>query len=357
MKIAQKWKVYLCISENSRMQKTHKKHYTIPVFIPEEACPHQCVFCNQRKITNTIQSPGKQEVIDTINDHLGTFPDIERQVEIGFFGGNFTGIPIEKQEGYLSIAQPFLCDGSVQGIRLSTRPDYISDDILSLLKKYNVTTIELGAQSMDDEVLKASGRGHTVSDTEKAAKAIMAAGFNLGLQMMIGLPGDTLQKSLFTAQRIIELGADNTRIYPTLVIKDTALAKMFEEGKYEPLSLDEAVQWSKMIYAPFEMSNVQVIRMGLHPSEGLIDGAELVTGPFHPSFRELVLTEIWHDLFQQYEWKSESNCLKVYVPIKEYNYAIGYHRKNKDFLLKKYKSVTFETDPTLNKRAFYVDYC
>lgn len=338
------------------MQNSYGKHYTIPIFIPEEACPHQCVFCNQRKITDKIKSPDRGEVIATIGKHLKTFPEGEKIIEIGFFGGNFTGIPLDKQQAYLSCVQPFLQSGDVRGIRLSTRPDYISDAVLVMLKRFNVTTIELGAQSMDEKVLKASGRGHTVSDTEKASKAIISAGFHLGLQMMIGLPGDTFQKSLYTARRIIDLGADNTRIYPTLVIKDTALAGMYEKRTYKPLSLDEAVQWSKMIYEKFEMANVQVIRMGLHPSEGLLDGTELIAGPFHPSFRELVLTELWHDLFRQKEWELKSNKIVVHVPGNEYNYAIGYHRKNRDFLSEKYNSVIFEVDSSLEKRDFYVDY-
>ena len=271
------------------------KHYTIPVFIPELACPHQCVFCNQRKISGSICVPEPADVEIIINRYLKTLPENDCHIDIGFFGGNFTGITIEEQEKYLKVANKFLNNGDVFGIRLSTRPDYIDHKRLELLKRYNVDTIEVGAQSMVDDILIASGRGHTVSDTEEAAELIIDAGFELGLQMMIGLPGDTLERSIFTAKRIAEMGASNTRIYPTLVIRDTQLAELYLEKRYVPLSLEGAVQWSKEIYSIFEQTEVNVIRMGLHPSEGLMNGKDLLAGPFHPSFKELVMTELWHD--------------------------------------------------------------
>ncbi len=191
-----------------------QKHYNIPIFIPELACPFQCVFCNQEKISGQQRIPDEKEIEQIIKEHLSSFRRTDRVVEVGFFGGSFTGIPIEEQEQYLRIVQPYIDQGEVNGIRLSTRPDYIDEEILNVLKKYRVTTIELGAQSMDDDVLKKSFRGHTAKQTEQAAKMILENGFELGLQMMIGLPGDTLEKSIKTATKIIEYGASNTRIYP-----------------------------------------------------------------------------------------------------------------------------------------------
>lgn len=327
------------------------KHYNIPIFIPELACPFQCVFCNQRKITGKQSLPSENEIVKTIEAHLQTFKATERVVEVGFFGGSFTGIPMEQQAQYLQLVQSFLKQGQINGIRLSTRPDYIDKTILDLLKMNNVTTIELGAQSLDDEVLLASFRGHTARQTEVAAKQIKEAGFNLGLQMMIGLPGDSLEKSLYTAKRIIELGASNTRIYPTVVIKDTALHKWYNEGKFTPLALEDAVQRTKEIIPLFEEAGVKIIRVGLHPSEGLLSGEELVAGPFHPSFKEIVLTEIWGELFRPLLKDGNSGKLSIKLPPKELNFAIGYKAKNKKTLLKYYTEVNFITDPTITQRS------
>lgn len=302
-----------------------------------------------------LQIPESEDIQNTIETHLNTFPK-GSHVEIGFFGGNFTGIDSEHQELLLKIAQRYVDNNRVNGIRvngirISTRPDYINLENLLLLKKYNVKTIELGAQSLDKDVLKASGRGHKAEDIIKASKMITGEGFSLGLQMMIGLPGDTLEKSLFTAEKIVELGADNTRIYPTLVIKETKLEELYRKKKYIPLSLEEAVAWSKEILLVFEKANVNIIRMGLHPSEGLLNGHSLISGPFHISFRELVLTEIWHDILGHLH-KMENNSIEIHVPAEEINYAIGYNAKNKKELSGSFKHIRFIPDPKLNRRTF-----
>ena len=326
------------------------KHYTIPVFIPELACPFQCVFCNQRKITGRELIPDDHEILKSIEDHLGSFKKKERIVEIGFFGGSFTGIPFEQQKHYLELVQPFIDSGQVSGIRLSTRPDYIDDNILELLKKYKVSTIELGSQWLDEEVLKATLRGHAIKQVGEASQKIIDQGFELGLQLMIGLPGDTLEKSIKTAHRIIELGASNTRIYPTVVIKGTALDQWYKTGKFTPLSLDEAVHWTKQILPIFEDAGITVLRVGLHPSEGLLNGEELVAGPFHQSFKELVLTEIWGDLLEPLLVNTKGKNIEIFVPEKEINYAIGYRGKNKNLLLEKYNSVKFVADASITHR-------
>jgi len=344
----------------------HLKHYTIPVFTPEMACPFQCVFCNQQKISGHTQIPDFQDVTHTIRNYLASFKVGDRHVEVGFFGGTFTGIPTDIQVNYLKTVQPFLDSGEIQGIRLSTRPDYINEEILARLKKYRVSTIELGAQSLDNIVLQAARRGHTMQQVEEAADLIRAAGFDLGLQMMIGLPGDTLEKAMATAQKIIDLGASNTRIYPTLVIKETVLYRWYQQGKYKPLPLEEAVAWSKQLLLKFEKAGVRVIRLGLHPSEGLLDGSEWVAGPFHPSFRELVLTEIWHDLLVPLLKKNamtqadacarNSRGIEIEVPSKEINYAVGYGGKNKKMLLRHFREVKFTPDIHLSARNFKVKY-
>lgn len=330
------------------------KHYTIPIFIPELACPFQCVFCNQKKITGKQLIPEDEEIINTIESHLSTFKEKNRRVEVGFFGGSFTGIPLEQQEHYLGLIQPYLKLGEVSAIRISTRPDYIRPPILQLLKKQGVQSIELGAQSFDDEVLKQSHRGHTAAQTEAASKAILSENFQLGLQMMIGLPGDSLQKAIKTAKQIIEMGAHTTRIYPAVVIKDTAMHNWYEQGKYIPLSLAEAVDWTKQILPLFEEAGVKVLRVGLHPSEGLLNGDELIAGPFHPSFKELVLTEIWGDLLKSLQKTAGQEKLIVQVPKGVLNAAIGYNAKNKKDLLAIFQSVKFIEDESLKGRDFHL---
>ena len=175
------------------------KHFTIPVFVPELACPNRCVFCNQHSISGCRQQPEPEEVREIVDKHLSTISSEDSHIEIGFFGGSFTGIELGLQEKYLSVAHAYLRAGKIRGIRLSTRPDYVNHEVLNLLKSYGVTTVELGAQSLDNEVLKLSGRGHTVADVEKASAMILSAGFKLGLQMMTGLPGDSPEKSIETA--------------------------------------------------------------------------------------------------------------------------------------------------------------
>ncbi len=331
------------------------KHYTIPVFVPEMACPFQCAFCNQKKISGHYLAPDFSQTDETIRRYLRSFKQNSRFVEVGFFGGTFTGIPTEVQEGYLKVVQPYLKSGQIKGIRLSTRPDYIDEQVLTRLKKYNVSTIELGAQSLNDEVLKASFRGHTAHQVKIASEQIKSFGFDLGLQMMIGLPHDTLDKSMETAKKIIAFGAGNTRIYPSLVIKNTAMHRWYLQGKYKPLSIEEAVNWSKVLLPLFENNGVKVIRLGLHPSEGLLNGSELVAGPFHPSFRELVLTEIWSEKLQTAcSDFPDSSSLEIQVSPKEINVAIGYKAVNKKKLQQKFKNVIFTPNNNIISGKFKI---
>lgn len=331
------------------------KHFTIPIFIPELACPFQCVFCDQRKISGSVKAPSLEGVHKIIQKYLTTLPDEKAHIEIGFFGGNFTGIPEADQRAYLTIAQHYIDKGCVHSIRLSTRPDYISVDVLNLLKEFTVTTIELGAQSMDEGVLIKSGRGHTAQDVIDSSKLIIQSGFNLGLQIMLGLPGDTLEKSLDTAKQIVLLKPRDIRIYPTLVIKGTELAELYKEGEYEPLSLETAVLWTKEIYRIFQEVKLNIIRVGLHPAEELTDSKSLIAGPFHQSFRELVLTELWKDRFLEKLEFTKSKSLIVYVAPQELNHAIGYSRSNLKLLEEKYEAVKIKTDQKLINYSFYAD--
>lgn len=332
------------------------KHYTIPIFIPQLACPFRCVFCDQEKITSRGHVPDIHEVVSTIEKYHFSFPRGKKHVEIGFFGGTFTGIQMEEQEKYLQVAYSYLEQGRVQGIRLSTRPDYIDQTCLALLKKYGVTTIELGAQSLDDEVLIESARGHTAADIEMASQMIINSGFRLGLQMMIGLPGDSLEKSVLTARKIIELGAVETRIYPVLVIRETKLEEWYNEGKYRPLSLDEALSWLKELLPLFEAAGVDVTRVGLHSSVGLLSGKELVAGPFHTSIRELAMTEVWWDRLNALTAFEGLDELRITVHPSQYNFAVGYYGKNRKRLSEYIKNVKFYKDKELKNSMFNVEY-
>lgn len=286
-----------------------------------------------------IQPEEMKSLIDT---YLSTIPSNACKT-IAFFGGSFTGMPIEEQSRYLQVAYHYLSGGLVQRIQLSTRPDYISGPILDNLGKYGVKIVELGAQSLHDKVLDFIGRGHTVQQVETAAGMIRDHGFELGLQMMIGLPSDTPQGAMETAKKIIALKAQNTRIYPTLVIKNTCLETLYRQGKYIPLTLDEAVDLSAQIYALFDRNNVKVLRVGLHPSEGLLNGESLVAGPFHVSFKELVLTKIWKEKFLQIPENKQGRLL-IKVSPQAINAAIGYGAENKKLLKTRFAEVQFVKD-------------
>ncbi|MEI6748848.1 MAG: radical SAM protein [Bacteroidota bacterium] len=330
------------------------RHFTIPVFVPALACPNRCVFCNQQNISDTVCQPSDMEIHDIITQRLGTIP-VGSMVEIGFFGGNFTGIPMAEQAHLLELVQPYLQQGAVSAIRVSTRPDYIDMPRLELLKRFSVQTIELGAQSLDEEVLHLTGRGHKVAVVRKASQMIISEGFSLGLQMMIGLPGDTHQRSLQTAKEIVRPGASCTRIYPTLVIKDTELETLYREGNYQPLSVEEAVAWAKELVLIFEEAGVKIIRLGLHPSEGLLQGINLVAGPFHVSFAELVFTEIWNDLLKPLTQEKGRNRIDIAVAAGQVNAAVGYKGKNRDMLKQNFRKVAFHSDPLIEGREFHAD--
>jgi histone acetyltransferase (RNA polymerase elongator complex component) len=328
------------------------KHCNIPIFIPELACPHQCVFCNQEKISNTFTVPKPNEIPKIIDTYLKTIPK-NRIINIAFFGGSFTGIPRNEMIAYLKEAHVYVKSGQVQGIRISTKPDYISDDILDTLEKYGVTAIELGAQSTNNKVLVKSGRGHKFDAIENAAKLIRKRNIELGLQMMLGLPHDTLELSIQTANDIVKLKADSTRIYPTVVVEGTVLERMYQKGQYKVLSIDEAVNWSKQVLKIFMKANIKVLRVGLHPSEELELGKSLVAGPIHPSFKEMVLSALWYDVLL--EKLDKKGAFTIHISKKQLNHAIGYKRKNRNDLKMKGYDVKFIADAVL--KDFELNVC
>lgn len=329
-----------------------EKHYIIPIFIPQKSCPNQCVFCNQRKITGFNNLPDEYSINNIIENYTSTI-DIKNSIlEIAFFGGNFTGIEISEQIKYLNIIKNHKIFHSLQGIRVSTRPDYINDEILTILKNNFVKTIELGVQSTDNEVLNYSKRNYTKEIIFKSSYLIKKYGFNLGLQMMIGLPKDNLEKTINTVNDIIEITPDFVRIYPTLVIKDTELENLYRNKLYKPLSLEETIKICKEICLLFEKYNIPIIRLGLHPSEGLLNKTSYIDGPFHQSLKELVYTEIWYDNLKKLMIENKNKTIEIEVNPKELNYAIGYNSKNKDILKMYYKKVFFKTNSNLINRNY-----
>lgn len=274
----------------------NRNYYIIPIFVPHKGCPHDCVFCNQKRITGTLKEITFDDVAITINDYLKTIKRENSYIEVSFFGGSFTGIPMDYQNELLKAAKDAYDSGKIDAIRLSTRPDYINTYILDNLVKHNVGVIELGVQSMDEEVLKLSERGHSTEDVINSSNLIKKYGIKLGLQIMLGLPGDNEEKDLYTANEIIRLKPDFVRIYPALVIRDTYMEHMYNKGEYKPLSVDEAVEISKKLYIEFTSNNIKIIRIGLQPTEEINIGRDVIAGPFHPAFRELVESTIMNDM-------------------------------------------------------------
>lgn len=315
------------------------RHYIIPIFVPHFGCPHDCVFCNQKKITGLSTNVTSQEVEKIIIEHISTFkPD--SFIEVAFYGGSFTAIDLEIQSELLSIPYKFKTEGKIDEIRLSTRPDAINKEILDKLKKYGVNTIELGVQSLDQDVLIASERGHSVEDVYKSSKLIKDYGFNLGLQMMIGLTGDSLEKSLYTCKEFIKLDPFCVRIYPTLIIKDTYLEKSYLAGDYKGLSIREAVETCTTILMLYYNANINVIRVGLQPTENIQLGKDVVAGPFHPAFRQLVESNIYKVLLDYYFQKQKitlsSEELVIHCNQKIISLISGQKKSNTNYFINNY---------------------
>jgi len=276
--------------------ETRNRPFIIPIFLPHAGCPHQCVFCNQVPITGAKHgalAPDKIRI--QIREFLNYKKENRKPVQIAFFGGNFLGLKPEEIESWLELAGEFVSQGLVDGIRFSTRPDTIDADRLDILENYPVATVELGVQSMDDQVLALAGRGHRASDTIRAVKALKERQLGVGLQMMVGLPGDSEARALVTARQIADLVPDCVRIYPTLVVENSRLAQWFKKGEYLPLALEDAVTLVKKIYLLFKQEEIDVIRMGLQASKDLEDDLFVLAGPNHPAFGHLVHSEIFWD--------------------------------------------------------------
>jgi radical SAM enzyme (TIGR01210 family) len=311
-----------------------KKQYVIPIFVPHLGCPNDCIFCNQKSISGQKKNITKDDVKKIIDYYLENIKDKDANKEVAFFGGSFTAIEVEKQEELLVEAYKYIKDGKINSIRISTRPDYIDRKILKRLKKYKVKTIELGVQSANDYVLQRSGRGHTFEDVKKASKLIRWFRFNLGHQMMVGLPESTKIDELNTAKALIKLKPKMVRIYPVLVVKGTKLEKEYQEGVYEPLPLVQAVEICEELVRMFADNKIEVIRIGLQNTDEISEpgsnNSQVVAGPFHPAFRQLVESGMWYEAIVGKIKKLNVKVKEVQVTVNpiDVNNVIGHKKEN-----------------------------
>jgi histone acetyltransferase (RNA polymerase elongator complex component) len=316
------------------------KPFIIPIFIPHLGCPHQCIFCNQRQITGqTAAVPTQESINHQIRLFLTYNHQKRRPVQIAFFGGNFLGLPKSLIQRLLDATDAFLRSGKVDSIRFSTRPDTINPQSLAIFQDRPVTTIELGAQSMSDKVLALSRRGHTASDTQRAVALLRIKEFEVGLQMMVGLPGESEAEALLSGESIAQLQPDFVRIYPTVVLKNSPLARWYQHGKYQPFALSQSVSIVKQLFLMFQKKHIPVVRMGLQTAADLHQDGSILAGPYHPSFGHLVLSEIMLDRIRAQMPKSSAITDTVHIIIhpKYLSQVQGLHKQNLKILKKEFK--------------------
>ncbi|MBQ3099908.1 MAG: radical SAM protein [Clostridia bacterium] len=330
------------------------KHKNIPIFIPHLGCPNNCVFCNQRSISGTRDFDiNKVEAL--IEESLKTVDVSSTELQLAYFGGSFTGIDRNDMIHLLALGKKYVDLGAISSIRISTRPDYINRDILTLLNEYGVRSIELGIQSMSNKVLSASGRGHSSEDTKKACSLIRESGcFELVGQMMVSLPFSTPDDDRNTAKEIVTLGADKARIYPTMVFASTPLEEMLNSGIYSSPDLDSSVSLCADIFEIFTEASVEVIRIGLAESDGLHDQKGISAGAYHPAMGELVIGEYYRRIIDRKLKHIGKDILSgknitVYAPIGSTSKVIGQNGRNKRYIYNEYnvKSVKVIENPDI----------
>jgi histone acetyltransferase (RNA polymerase elongator complex component) len=334
-------------------RSTHRP-FIIPIFLPHAGCPHQCIFCNQTSITGAQRDTVSPEKVERqIHEFLKFKRNDRRPVQVAFYGGNFLGLEKEYIKRLLNVSTKFVKNKEIDAIRFSTRPDTIDHDRIEIIKNYPVTTVEIGVQSMDDRVLAMAQRGHSASDTLRAVALLKNRQYQIGLQMMVGLPEEDEAGSLSTAYRIGELEPDFVRIYPTIVLKNSLLARWYENGTYRPWSLERSIAHVKTLYLFFKKKNVPVIRMGLQASEDLDSGAAVLAGPYHPAFGHMVHSEIFLDMATELmEHKSVSqDTVTINVHPKSISKMRGMKNSNMETLKRRFRlqSLDIVPDPTLDE--------
>ena len=312
-----------------------------PVFIPHLGCVHACVFCNQHEITGAAA----EEALRQLNS-LTENPPQGAAYELAFYGGSFTALPAEQQLRYLEAAGRARACGAVSSIRLSTRPDAITPEILERLKRYGVGTVELGAQSMQDRVLRASGRGHSAEDVRRASAMIRKAGLALVLQMMTGLPEDDDDGAVDTARQLIALQPDAVRVYPTVIVRGTELERLWCRGAYREHTVEDAVRVCARLLPLFEAAGIPVIRLGLNPTDELSGGAALA-GAYHPALGELVRSRVLRNRAERLlsEMNCEGEAVTVRVPERKLSQMLGQKRCNVIWLKERFHLAALEVCP------------
>ncbi len=303
--------------------------YIIPFFITHAGCPHQCVFCNQHKISGACHPVTPAQIRQDITAVLLRPRNGNRRVQVAFYGGSFTGLGVAEQRCLLEAVQPFLSAGVVQEIRLSTRPDCLDRQRVQLLLDYGVTMVELGVQSLDGEVLYASGRGHGEQDVVDAFGLLQEYGMQTGGQLMVGLPGDTPQKSIQTCRKLIGMRPDCVRIYPTLVMEQTPLYGLYQAGAYQPWSLDKTVVVVARMKRLLDEAHIQVIRMGLQAGKSLQDN--MAAGPYHPAFGELVLSRLFFKAVRRAIFaarEDRDNPVQLIISTRDHSLFMGMQKEN-----------------------------
>lgn len=329
--------------------------YIIPFFITHAGCPHQCVFCNQRTISGAGQPVTSEQIHQEITQVLLRPRDAQRRVQVAFYGGSFTGLDVAQQRQLLEPVQPFLVSGAVQDIRLSTRPDCLDRKGVQLLLEYGVTMVELGVQSLDAEVLLASGRGHTEQDVVDAFNLLQDCGMRVGGQLMVGLPADTPQKSIQSCTKLIRLKPECVRIYPTLVMKDTGLAALYQAGAFQPWSLDKTVVVVARMKGLLDEAAIGVIRMGLQAGGSLHDN--MMAGPYHPAFGELVLSRLFMKVVRRAIFAARGHGeqgVQLIISARDHSLLMGMKKENLHRLQRGGWLVNVEVCPAESQPRFQV---
>ena len=342
-----------------------KKHAIIPIFVPHLGCPHDCVFCNQRSITAREEAPDAAKLRDTAESWLSTLGFLPpSEIEMAFYGGSFTGLALDEQNYYLDIAAEYKAEGRIGKIHLSTRPDYIDERILDNLKAHSVDTVELGVQSFDEEVLRLSERGHTASDAVRAAGLIKAYGMELGIQLMIGLPGDSLEKCVYSAKKAAALSPALARLYPTVVLKGTRLYEDYLSGKYIAPTKDEMLLRTKEMYKILDDAGIYIMRVGLKSTELISEGSDAVASGYHPAYRQLIEDAIARERIDEmlstieYANKEMRQSVTLYANRYSYGNLFGHKGENRRYFKERYPLLdfSFAKDDELKNNRYRLEY-
>lgn len=333
------------------MQKV-TRHSNISIFIPHCGCPYACSFCNQKTISSSEKAPAPEEAEKIISESFDRITDSSRraETEIAFFGGSFTAIDRGYMNALLDAADKYIGENGFKGIRISTRPDFIDNEILSLLKEKKVTAIELGAQSMDDEVLKLNNRGHTAEDVSRSLELIQKYGFESGLQIMTGLYGSTPQKDMYTAETAAELAPDTVRIYPTAIIDGTRLGELFKSGEYVPYSFDECVEVCTRAVVLFHKKKIRILRIGLHAERSLEE--KLLGGFYHPAFAEVVRSGLFR---KSIENNLNTAAADIIISPRDRSAVTGQKKSNLQYFAEKGITVKITEDPALQRDNYIIN--